>query len=82
MRVARARSPPRQGPAVSVRVRYKGTELDPEGVVEDIREANYYQITEDNTLVLFDDNDNEIGHVSRGQWVRVQQVVNAAGSED
>lgn len=67
---------------MTVRIRYAGTELCPEGVVEIVHEANGYVVEDDNTLVLkqqwWDEDDERnrrrtVGTVHPDRW---QSVVN------
>jgi hypothetical protein len=61
---------------MTVRVRYTGNELYPEGVVEVVREANRWEIDDDGSLLLraeYRDEDGRrkirtVGVVREGRW--------------
>lgn len=74
---------------MTLRVRYTGTELCPEGVVENIYEANAYTREEDGSLRLREDWYDEdtsknrtrtVGHVEAGRWQSIVSVSDEVSS--
>jgi hypothetical protein len=66
---------------MTLRVRYAGTDLFPEGVVEVVHEANGFKVADDNTLLLrakfTEDGEvkvRTVGTIHRDKWAGVVAV--------
>lgn len=55
---------------MSIRVRYAGTDLCPEGVVETLA-GDHYTVDEDDRVEILDEDDGVVGHIHSDRWQSV-----------